>query len=60
MKLNLHSTLLGLLIPNDLTITFIISPHLVTHLVLVSILSIGQEISRMLFIYLKLRKSTKG
>jgi hypothetical protein len=41
-------------------VTLIASPHLVNHLVLVLGLSIGRERSKLPFLYIQLRQSTKG
>jgi hypothetical protein len=60
MQQTLHWTSSGSLILTGLVITLITSPHLVTHSVLVLGLSVGRARSRLLFLYLQLRQSTKG
>jgi hypothetical protein len=56
----LHWTSSGSLILTGLAIELIASPHLVTHLVLVLGLFVGQARIRMLLLYLQPRQSTEG
>jgi len=60
MQQSLHEISLGLLILTGMVIALIVSPHLVTHLVLVLGLSAGQARSKLPLIYIQLRKSTEG
>jgi hypothetical protein len=52
MQHTLHYFSSGLLIPTGLMIALIASPYIITHLVLVPGLSIGQERNKSPFIYL--------
>jgi hypothetical protein len=56
----LHWTSLGPLILIGLEISFIESPHMVTHSILVLGLSIVQARSRLLLLYLQPRQSIEG
>jgi hypothetical protein len=55
MQQNLHWTSSGSLILNRLAISLITSPHLVTHPVLVTGLSVDQARSKLLLLYLQPR-----
>jgi hypothetical protein len=57
MQQTLHWTSSGSLILNGLAIALIASPHLVTHSILVSGLSVGRGRSRLLLLYLQPRQS---
>jgi len=57
---NFHWTSSGSVILNGLETTLITSPHMVTHSIWVSGPFVGRERSRLLFIYIQLRQSTKG
>jgi hypothetical protein len=52
--------LIGLLIPTGLAIALIASPHLVTHSVLVTGLSVGRARRKLPLLYLQPRQSTEG
>ena len=60
MQQTLHYISLGLLILTGLAIALIAIPHLVTHSVLVSGLSVGRARSKLLLLYLQSRQSTEG
>jgi hypothetical protein len=60
MQQTLHYISSSLLILTGLAIALIASPHLVTHSVLVSGLSVGRARSKPPFLYLQSRQSTDG